>query len=198
MGIAVKIRLIFTAKTTDVAEDMAQNAKQSRRKGRTTGQKKGQRTSQKKAASVSVLRPKPKKRTKVKYGRVLMLGLVIYFIIWAVYPATFRVKQGRELDKLKKQLGYIDKQNTDIQKEVDYLNSDEYVEQRARSLGLSKADEEVIVVIPPDSKDSRDTKSPKNPDKPLKKEENKAEKKDENKPSASLWDRITGFFSSRF
>lgn len=145
---------------------MAQNAKQGRRKGRTTDQRKSQKTSQGKTASVSVLRPKPKKRTKVKFSRVLMLGLVVYLIVWAVYPVTFRVKQGRELNKLKNQLGNINKQNVELQKEVDYLNSDEYVEQKARSLGLSKADEEVIVVIPPDSKDS---KNPKGYDKTLKK-----------------------------
>lgn len=181
---------------------MAQDAKQSRRKDQTTGKiksrKMSQRTSHKKVASVSILRPKSKTRTKVKYSRVLILGLAIYLVVWAVYPVTFRVKQGRELDKLKKQLGYINKQNSDIQKRMNYLNSDEYVEQKARSLGLSKAGEEVVVVVPPNSKDSKGAKDTKDLNKPLKKGENRAETKSENKPPISLWERVKNFFLSIF
>jgi len=165
------------------------NAKQASGKNRRTNQRtnlkadprKTQQTGQRRISNVRVLHPK--KRTRLNYGRIIMLGIILYFIIWAIYPITYRAQQGRELESLKKQLVQTNKQNNQLSKEVQYLQSDTYVEQEARSLGLSKPDEEVIVVIPQDSK------------KPLKGKENGVEKNRDTGQPASLWQRIVGVFS---
>ncbi len=112
-----------------------------------------------------------------------MLGVILYFIVWAIYPITFRAQQGREIESLKRQLHQVNKQNNQLSKDVQYLQSDTYVEQEARSLGLSKPDEEVLVVIPQDSK------------KPLKGKENGVEKNRDTEQPASLWERIVGVFT---
>ncbi|MHB8841829.1 MAG: FtsB family cell division protein [Candidatus Aquicultor sp.] len=165
------------------------NAKQASSKSRRTNQRtnlkadprKTQRTGQRRASNVRVLRPK--KRARLNYGRVIMLGIILYFIVWTIYPITFRAQQGQEIESLKRQLHEINKQNNQLSKDVQYLQSDAYVEQEARSLGLSKPDEEVLVVIPQDSK------------KPLKGKENGVEKNRDTGRPASLWQRIVGVFT---
>ncbi len=112
-----------------------------------------------------------------------MLGILLYFIVWTIYPITFRAQQGREINSLKKQLHEVNKQNNQLSKDVQYLQSDAYVEQEARSLGLSKPDEEVLVVIPQDSK------------KLLKGKQNGDEKNRDAGRPASLWQRIVGAFT---
>ncbi|MCL6473137.1 MAG: septum formation initiator family protein [Firmicutes bacterium] len=180
--------MLYTVR--DLVEVTALNPKQNRRKSQRTVPGKIQRTAgQKKASNVRVLRPAPKTRTRINYRRVVLVGFAIYFVVWAIYPVTYRIQQKKELDKLNKQLSMIKKQNEKLQKEVDYLNSDEYVEQKARSLGLSRADEEVIVVIPQEAD---------NPKESLKKPSAKAETKKEDKTSPSLWQRIMVFISSVF
>jgi len=159
---------------------MASSAKQRQK----TNQRKSQRTKQKstsrKSSNVRVLYPHRKTKTKVNYGRVILLGLIIYFIVWSIYPITNRAEQNRELKKLREQLESIEKRNGELKKEVSYLSSDEYVEQQARSLGLSKPDEEVVVVIPQGNH--------------LKAQDIKAEEKEQKIPQASLWERIKGIF----
>jgi len=161
-----------------MAKGMASSAKQK------TSQRKNQRTKQKstsrKNSNVRVLYPQRKTKTKVNYGRVILLGLIVYFIVWSIYPITNRAEQSKELKYLKEQLESIKISNAELRKEVNYLSSDEYVEQQARSLGLSKPDEEVVVVIPQGNH--------------LKAEDIEAEKKEQEIPQASLWERIKGIF----
>jgi cell division protein FtsB len=103
-------------------------------------------------SNVRALHPKSSQRVKLNYGRILLVGLAVYFVIWAIYPITNRLEQARELERLEKQLSGIRQENKELAKRVSYLRSDDYVEQKARSLGLAKPDEEVIVVVPQDSK----------------------------------------------
>lgn len=146
--------------------------------------RKEQRKSQVRTNNVRVLRPR--KRPRLSVGRIVMLALSIYFIIWAIYPITYRLEQQRELDGYKRQLESIKEQNAKLKEETEYLKSDEYVEQEARELGLTKPDEEMVVVITPDSNKS------------LKGKADKVEKDDVKTQPVSLWQRIVGAFSSVF
>lgn len=168
------------------------NAKQASSKSRRTSQKtnlkatpqKIQRTGQRRTNNVRVLRPK--KRTRLNYSRIAMFAVILYFIIWTIYPITFRAQQSRELESLRAQLAEINKQNSRLSKDVKYLQTDAYVEQEARSLGLSKPDEEVVVVIPQDSK------------KQLKGKVTGVEKNRDKEQPTSLWQKIVGVFSDVF
>lgn len=154
-----------------------------------SGQKKNQKTGQKKknqktASNVSVLRPK--RKTRLNVGRIILFGISLAFIAWAIYPITYRLEQSRELAGLNKQLLEIERQNDELRADIKRLSSDEYIEQRARRLGLSKPDEEIVVVVPETSHKS------------LKETGDKAEKKEKKGILDSLWHRITSIFSHVF
>ena len=165
------------------------NAKPSQRKSQNRSSKNSRNSSsrikvQKRKNNVRILRPR--RKTGLNVGRIVLLGISIAFIAWAIYPITYRIEQGRELGRLKKQLCEIQKENGKLRKNVKRLSSDEYVEQRARSLGLSMADEEIVVVVPEKSRKS------------LKETGSKTEKEVNEIPPASLWQRVTGVFSQIF
>lgn len=147
-------------------------------------QKIDRKKSQRKAADVKVLRPN--KQVKLSVGRIIMFGAITYFVIWTAYPATYRFEQERELNTYKKQLEDIQQQNTKLRKEVKYLSSDDYVEQGARSLGLTMPDEEVVVIIQQES------------EKPSATRENKLERKRVEVPRDTPLQRLTRFFSGVF
>lgn len=135
-------------------------------------------------ADIKVLRPS--KQVKLSVGRIIMFGAITYFVIWTVYPATYRFEQERELSKYKKQLEDIQQQNAKLRKEVKYLSSDDYVEQGARSLGLTMPDEEVVVIIPQKS------------ERPLTTRENKLKTKRVEIPRETAFQRLTQFLSHAF
>jgi cell division protein FtsB len=112
----------------------------------------------------------------------VVLGILVYFVIWTIYPIGNRIEQNKELNRVQKQLGSIQKENKRLADQIKYLRSDEYVEQKARTLGLSKPDEEVVVVIPQDAKAAQSGKA-------------QANKKDAKSAQPSLWQRVTGLFS---
>jgi cell division protein FtsL len=160
------------------------NAKVNQRKN----QKKSQRTHQKRsprAATSNVRVLRPKRRKKLNIGRIVMLGVSVAFIAWAIYPITYRLEQNRELARLNGQLLKIEKQNGKLRKDINRLSSDEYVEQSARKLGLVKPDEELVVIVPGDSQKS------------VKEADNNAEKNRED-ASTPLWQRVTSIFSRVF
>jgi cell division protein FtsB len=134
-------------------------------------------------SNVRELRPKAKKKIRFNYGRIAMLAVFVYFVIWTIYPLSHRIEQGRELQKLQKQLNTIQSENTQLSQQVKYLRSDEFVEQKARDLGLSKPDEEVVVVVPEDLKATQ-------------KGNNQSSQKSGAIAQPSLWQRLTGFFSN--
>jgi cell division protein FtsB len=131
-------------------------------------------------------RKSSKARVKVKYGRIAVICFVLLFAFWSIKPLFNRVEQKQEQAKLEKQLAQIKKENRKLREEVNYANSNDYVEQEARSLGLSKPNEEVVVVVPQGNKEK------------LKAKENKVEKNDEKKASNSMWDRLIDIISSVF
>jgi cell division protein FtsB len=131
-------------------------------------------------------RKSSKARVKVKYGRIAVICFVLLFAFWSIKPLFNRVEQKQEQVKFEKQLAQIKKENQKLREEVNYANSNDYVEQEARSLGLSKPNEEVVVVVPQGSKEK------------LKAKENKVEKNDEKQTSNSMWDRLIDIISSVF
>jgi cell division protein FtsB len=140
--------------------------------------------------NIRVLRPQSKPRaktqTKISYGRIAMSGFVILFALWAIKPLFYRIEQKQEQTKFEKQLTQIKQKNNQLREQIDYLKSNDYVEQKARSLGLSKPDEEVIVVVPKNEKET------------LKVKEKRVDKNDEKEVSNSLWKRIIDTISNVF
>ena len=153
-------------------------------------------TDKRKSNNVQVLRPQVKQktrersrtqaRTKVNYGRIILFISIIMFIFWAVKPLLPRIEQKQEQVKFEKQLSNIKQENKQLYEELTYLKSNDYVEQKARSLGLSKPDEEVIVVVPQSKKET------------LKGKQNKAEIIDEKKVPDSLWSQVVDVVSNIF
>lgn len=143
-----------------------------------------------KADNIRVLKPSNKPRiktkTKINYGRIVLIGFVVVFVFWSIKPLFFRIEQKQEQLNLEKQLTQIKNENSQLQEQINYLKSNDYVEQKARSLGLSKPDEEVIVVVPQNNKEK------------LKVEEDKVEKNDEKKVPDSLWERIVDTITGVF
>lgn len=167
-------------------QNTRKNQKARRKTAKKPTAKPAQRAVHKSAArksNVRALHPKSPQRVKLNYGRILLVGLAVYFVIWAIYPITNRLEQSRELERFEKQLSSIKQENKALAKRVNYLRSDDYVEQKARSLGLAKPDEEVIVIVPPDSKPS--TKGNKT-------ETDKQSQEQVSEPS--LWQRLFGAF----
>lgn len=148
------------------------------------GAKATQTKAQRKPGKVTAIRPK--RRTRPNVGRIILLGISIAFIAWAIYPITYRVEHGRELERLDTQLAQIKTENTRLKEELKELGSDDYVEQQARTLGLSRADEEIIVVVPEKAQQS------------LKANPEGASKNGQNKGSSSLWKRLTDWLTGVF
>ncbi|MDP2210450.1 MAG: septum formation initiator family protein [Candidatus Aquicultor sp.] len=148
------------------------------------GVKATQTKAQRKPGNVRVIRPK--RRTRPNVGRIILLGISIAFIAWAIYPITYRVEHGRELERLDTQLAQIKTENTRLKEELKELGSDDYVEQQARTLGLSRADEEIIVVVPEKARQS------------LKANPDDAAKNGQNKGSSSLWKRFSDWLTGIF
>lgn len=137
--------------------------------------------SRRKPGKVTSMRPKRYMRPNI--GRIILLGISLALILWAIYPITYRMDHGRELERLDAQLAQIKSENTELKEELKELGSDDYVEQRARTLGLSRADEEIIVVVPEKAKALLEA----NP--------NASSKKGQDKGSASVWQRFTDWIA---
>jgi|GEM_PF-2941101 len=129
---------------------------------------------------------RPKRRARPNVGRIILLGISIALIAWAVYPVTYRMEHSRELARLDTQLARIKAENIRLKGELKELDSDDYVEQQARSLGLSRADEEIIIVVPEKPKES------------LKPNPDDAAKNGQNEGFSSLWKRLTDWLTGVF
>jgi len=80
---------------------------------------------------------------------ISLLGLAI--LAGIVYPWSKNYLKKREVEKeiakLKQEIEEIEGKNDSLKKAIDYLNSDQFVEEQARlKLGLKKAGENVIVI----------------------------------------------------
>ncbi len=80
---------------------------------------------------------------------LVLLGLGVIILI--SFPIAKNVSQRRNINtevmELKKEIKLIDDKNTQLQKLINYLSSDQYVEEQARlNFGLKKEGEKAVVV----------------------------------------------------
>jgi cell division protein FtsB len=150
----------------------------------------------KKAANISFLHSaknsskqgKNRKKTQVRfrYGRIALIVGILLFAFWSIKPIFERIEQNQEQVRLEKKLAEIKKENNQLREEVDYVKSNDYVAQQARSLGLAKPNEEVIVVVPQNDKEKSKGSG------------GKVKKNDDNKESVTIWKQITDALSNLF
>jgi cell division protein FtsB len=90
------------------------------------------------------------KMSKTKYllGAVLFILLSVSFI-----KSTFDVLKSKErLDDLNKEVEMLEKEKSEIEEEISYKQTKEYIEEKARNeLNLIKPGEKVYVVMGGDS-----------------------------------------------
>ncbi len=91
-----------------------------------------------------------KKKSNIVYQLSLsFLGLLIVFLIGL--PLINKIKQRNEIKKeiidLQKEIRDLEEKNSKLEKVVNYLESDQFIEEQARlKLGLKKPGEEVVVI----------------------------------------------------
>ncbi|MFA5022622.1 MAG: septum formation initiator family protein [Patescibacteria group bacterium] len=95
-------------------------------------------------------RQKVPKNKKNRKSLIFLLGGVIILIIIAVNLIQ-TWKKNREINQeiggLNQQIQDLEKNNLEAKKLIEYLNSDAYIEEKARmDLGLKKEGEKVIIV----------------------------------------------------
>ncbi len=74
-----------------------------------------------------------------------VLLLLLASPLWHVFKQKSSIDQ--EIDSLKTQISDLENKNNGLSKMIDYVKTDQYAEQKARTdLGLKKADEAVVVV----------------------------------------------------
>ncbi len=96
------------------------------------------------------------KRSKEKKETVILKILSLMFIFFLTISILPLIKNfskqkeiNNELDELKAEIAQFEKKNLDLQSLIEYLRSEESLEEQARlNLNLKKADEEVIVIEP--------------------------------------------------
>lgn len=78
---------------------------------------------------------------------VIGLAVIILISVPLAKNVSQRYKVNQEIGELESEINELEKQNTNLKKFVDYLGSDQFVEEQARlNLGLKKEGEEVAVV----------------------------------------------------
>jgi len=83
-----------------------------------------------------------------------LLGLVIIVLISFPLAKSIsqRYKIDREIKDLEAEIAELENRNINLKEFIDYLESDQFVEEQARlKLGLKKPDEEVVVIKTEDS-----------------------------------------------
>lgn len=93
---------------------------------------------------------KPKIQKIIASPKTFMVLALIVFIA-LIFPLSknigrrYRINQ--EIKGLEQEIKDTENKNTELQKLIEYLNSDQFVEEQARlNLGLKKPGEEVVVV----------------------------------------------------
>jgi cell division protein FtsL len=95
---------------------------------------------------------KMKEKKETLFLKILSL-IFLFFLIISIFPLIKNFSKQRvinsELEELKTEIAQFEKNNLDLQTLMDYLQSEEALQEQARvNLNLKKADEEVIVIEP--------------------------------------------------
>jgi len=93
-----------------------------------------------------------KEKKETLFLKILSL-IFLFFLIISIFPLIKNFSKQRvinsELEELKTEIAQFEKNNLDLQTLMDYLQSEEALQEQARvNLNLKKADEEVIVIEP--------------------------------------------------
>lgn len=89
------------------------------------------------------------------------IGLIILILL--SFPLARNLKQRflmkKEISEWNEQIAEMEKKNSELSKAIEYLESDQFVEEKARlSLGLKKAGEQVVVIKNGSEKESGEIK----------------------------------------
>ncbi len=91
------------------------------------------------------------KKRRNFFGPQILALLCLLFLFFTLFPLAKNYNRKRvidqEIEDLKKEISEFDRQNDDLKELLNYLQSDNYVEEQARlSFGQKKDGEEVIVI----------------------------------------------------
>lgn len=87
-----------------------------------------------------------------KFLAVLGLILIILISIPLAKNISRRHRINREIKELEAEINQMESQNTDLEKLIKYLESDQFAEEQARlNLGLKKEGEQVAIIKEPPS-----------------------------------------------
>lgn len=89
------------------------------------------------------------KKDNIKQIFISLIGLSV--VVSVSFPLYRNMKQRygleKEMNDLQKEIDSYNKKNDSLKKAINYLKSDQFVEEQARiSLGLKKPGEEVVVI----------------------------------------------------
>lgn len=86
------------------------------------------------------------KRKKSRFGLFILLVFFLYFAWQMAGQQKLLYSKGLEMKKIESKVSEEEKLNTELKKEKENMNSDEYIEKVAREkLGMVKEGERVFV-----------------------------------------------------
>lgn len=83
----------------------------------------------------------------------VIIGTVLIFSIWVIFISSKQIERNyrieREVEKLQSEADKIRHENETLSEKIAYFSSDDFREQEAKKkLGLKKAEENVVVIVP--------------------------------------------------
>lgn len=129
--------------------------------------------------SAKVLKLKIPKKRQIGMRNLVLVCLVVGLFLWSVYPLKQRAQHERNNRLLQSKINKLRAKNNALEDEVKRLKSDDYIEQLARrDFDLVKPGETSVLVVAA-KKDEIQEEKPQAQDNKTKKEEPKAESKNE-------------------
>jgi cell division protein FtsL len=93
-----------------------------------------------------------KRRTSLAYKEIILSLIGLLIIVAVSFPLakilSKRYAINKEINQLQTEINQLDNKNNGLKKMISYLNSNEFIDEEARtSLNLKKENEQVAVVI---------------------------------------------------
>ncbi len=97
--------------------------------------------------------------TRLLFNQVSLALVGLLVIILVSIPLGRKVSQkyriNKEIKELQNEINVLENKNSSLEKIVNYLESDQFVEEQARlNLGLKKPGEEVVIIKPNNNQNS--------------------------------------------